>query len=138
MRVARFYCPVARATVSLLPDFVAARYRATLADIERVIEVVERSSSMAAAADELRPDDDPRAVTSISAMRWVRRRVKAVYATLLALVTLLPEVLGCAPTLGALAAHLGEGRVLVRLRAIAASSMHALAPPLGVCPRGRR
>lgn len=137
-RVARFYCPVAKATISLLPAFLAARYSATLDEIEQVVAVVEGGPSQAAAAEQLRPADEPRAVTSISAMRWVRRRMKAVRAALLALVTWLPEIHGCAPTLGALRAHLGVKRVLVRLREIGASSMHALAAPLGLSTRGRR
>ena len=92
---------------------------------------------MSAAAEELRPADADRAVTSISAMRWVRRRVKGVRSALLALVTLCPEVLGCVPTLSAMRAHLAVERVLVRLRALAAASMHALSPPLGLFARGR-
>ena len=54
-------------------------------------------------------------------MRWVRRRLKAIRSALLALVTLLPERLGCAPTLRALPIHLGVMRVLVTLRAVAAA-----------------
>lgn len=137
-RVARFRCPLARETISLLPAFLAARYSATLDEIEQVVDVVEVSSSRAAAAENLRPADDPRAVTSISAMRWVRRRMKAVLVALRALVTLVPELLGCAPTLHALRAHLGVERVLVRLRTLASSSIRALAPPLGLSARGRR
>lgn len=138
VRVARFYCPRAAATISLLPSFLAARFRGTLDEIEEVIDAVERAPSMVAAAEHLRPADAPRAVTSISAMRWVRRRMKAVRAALLALVTLVPELFGCAATLRAMRIQLGVERVLVKLRALAASSMHSLSPPLGLSTRGRR
>lgn len=137
-RVARFYCPLARATISLLPSFLAARFSGTLDEIESVVDAVDSAPSMAAAADSLRPADAPRAVTSISAMRWVRRRVQRVRSALLALVTLYPDVLGCAPTLRAMRAHLGTERVLVTLRSLAAASMDALSPPLGLATRGRR
>ena len=137
IRVARFHCPLERATISLLPSFLAARFSGTLDAIEDLIDAVERAPSMAAAAEELRPADADEAVTSTSAMRWVRRRVNAVRSALLALVTLYPEVLGCAPTLGAMRAHLGVERVLVRLRVVAAASMHALSAPLGLSTRGR-
>ena len=136
-RVARFYCPLARATISLLPSFLAARFSGTLDEVEQVMDAVERAPSMASAAEQVRPADAPRAVTSISAMRWVRRRTKAVRAALLALVTLQPELLGCTPTLRALRVHLGATRVLVTLRAVAAASMHSLSPPLGLSTRGR-
>ena len=137
-RVARFYCPLARATVSLLPSFLAARFSGTLDEIEEVIDAVERAPSMVAAAEHLRPAEAARAVTSISAMRWVRRRVKRVRAALLALVTLCPELSGCAPTLRAMRAHLGVERVLVTLRAVAVAWMHGLSQPLGLSTRERR
>lgn len=137
-RVARFYCPQARATISLLPSFLAVRLSGTLDAVEVVVEVVESSSSMAAAAEKLRPADAEHAVTSISALRWVRRRMKAVREALLALVTLMPDALGCAPTLHALRTHLGVDRVLVELRRIGAAHLRALPPPLGFRTRGRR
>jgi hypothetical protein len=137
-RVARFYCPEAGATISLLPSFLAARFSGTLDELEGVVDAVESAPSMAAAAEELRPADARRAVTSISALRWVRRRVKAIGRALLALVTLLPDELGCVPTLGAIRTHLGVVRVLVALRQVGAAHLHALLPPLGLSPRGRR
>lgn len=137
-RIARFLCPVAGRTVSLLPTFLAARLSATLDDIEKVVDAVESAKSMAAAAELLRPADAARAVTSISALRWVRGRTKAIRLALLALRTLLPDVLGCAPTLRAMRAHLGVERLLVTLRSIGAAHLSALPAPLGLCARGRR
>jgi hypothetical protein len=61
-----------------------------------------------------------------------------VCAALVALVTLLPELAGCAPTLAAIRARLGKGRVLVTLRELAHMRLSALAPPLGLSGRGGR
>ena len=139
VRIARFLCAVAGRTISLLPSFLASRMTGTLEEIERVIDIVESTPSLAAASETARPDDDDDAVTSISAMRWVRRRVRPIRSALVALITLLPDVLGeCAPTLRAIREHLGVKRVLVALRAIGIEHLHALAPPLGLCARGRR
>jgi hypothetical protein len=139
VRVARFLCAVAGRTISLLPAFLASRMPGTLDEIERVVDIAERSPSIAAASEVARPDDDDDAVTSISAMRWVRRRVRPIRAALLALITLLPDVLGeCEPSLRAIRARLGVEQVLVALRAIAIDHLRALAPPLGLCARERR
>lgn len=139
VRVARFLCVVAGRTISLLPSFLASGMPGTLEEIERVIDIAEGTPSLAAASEVARPDDEDDAVTSISAMRWVRRRVRPIRAALLALITLLPDVLGeCTPTLRAIRAHLGVERVLVALRMIAADHLRALAPPLGFSTRERR
>lgn len=137
-RVPRFHCPLEGATISLLPAFLAARLPTTLDEIEQVIDVVERASTVAAAADALRPADAERAVTSISAARWLRRRLRPITAALLAIVTLVPELAGCAPTLAAIRTRLGITRVLVALRELASAHLGSLAPPLGLCPRGGR
>jgi hypothetical protein len=138
VRIARFFCAVAGQTISLLPAFLASRMPGTLDEIERVVDIAERAPSIVAASEVARPDDDDDAVTSISAMRWVRRRVRPIRAALLALITLLPEVLGgCTPTLGAIRLRLDVERVLVALRAIAIDHLHALAPPLGLRARER-
>jgi hypothetical protein len=138
MRVPRFRCPRQRETISLLPAFLAARFSATLDEIEAAVDASEEATSLAAAAETLRPDDDERAVTSISAARWLRRRLRPIAAALLAVVTLAPELVGCAPKLAVLRAHLGVDRVLVHLRHLACAHLGALAPPLGLCTRGRR
>jgi hypothetical protein len=134
-RVPRFHCPLAGATISLLPAFLAARLPATLDEIEQVIDVVERAASVAAAAEAARPDDAEHAVTSISAARWIRRRLRPIRAALLAIVTLVPELAGCAPTLVAIRERLGVTRVLAGLRELASAHLGALAPPLGLCAR---
>jgi hypothetical protein len=131
-RVARFLCSLRGETISLLPAFLSARLPATLDEVEAVSEAVEASPSIAVAAEATRPADARRAVTSISAARWVRRRVRPVLAELVALVTLVPELKGCARTLAAVRVRPGQPRVLVALRKLGHSYLGALGPPLGL------
>lgn len=137
-RVARFRCPVRGVTISLLPTFLAARLSSTLDEVEHVIDAVETSASLAEAVERVRPADEHEAVTSISAARWVRRRLRPIRAALLALVTLMPELAQCAATLAAVRARLGASRVLVTLSERGAPYLRALAPPLGLSSRGGR
>ena len=51
IRVARFWCPKAGVTISLLPDFLASRLSGTLAELEAVVEVAEGARSEEAAAE---------------------------------------------------------------------------------------
>lgn len=126
--IARWYCPQARCTFSLLPDCLAARFPGTLAQIERVVETVETAVSLEAAAEVLRPD----AVSLPSALRWIRRRVTPVRAALGVLITLFAhELVGCAPRIGALRARLGVASVLGAMRAFAQAHLQALGSPLG-------
>ena len=73
-RVPRWYCRKAHETFSLLPDCLAARLPDTLIGVEAVVRAVEQASSLQAAADGLRPD-----IELPGAMRWTRRRVRAVH-----------------------------------------------------------
>lgn len=138
LRVARFWCPLAGSSISLLPSFLAARFSNTLDELEAAAEAAEGAPSVAAAADATRPADAEDAVTSISAARWLRRRLRPVRAALLALVTLVPELDGCMPSITAIRARLGVARALVALREIAMTHLGSLSPPLGVCARGGR
>jgi hypothetical protein len=96
VRIARWYRPQGRRTFSLLPDFLAARLPGLLATIERAVAVTAAARSMEMAADVLRgPEIDlPRAV------RWLRRRIRAVRRSITAVRLMAPlvgpEVLGCA------------------------------------------
>jgi hypothetical protein len=135
LRIARYYCRKGQTTFSLLPDFAAARLSGTLVDVEQAIEVAESASTLVAAARALRPElADER-----TAVRWLRRRVQAVQSALSALVTSLPGLFGTAPRLGAVRVRLGvDGHVLlIRLRAVGASMLHALRAPLGLYPSKR-
>ena len=127
-RIARWYCPQAHRTFSLLPDHLAARFPGTLCEIEEVVAAVEQARSVEAAADRLRSDD----ITLPSAVRWVRRRVSAVRKLLTIVIGLFPQLLlGCAPRLTALRERLACDEVLVVLREVGELHLQALAPPLG-------
>jgi hypothetical protein len=124
--------PDGSGTFSLLPDCLASRFPGALDDLERVVSTVETARSIEAAADVLRPD-----IVLPSAVRWVRRRLTLVRATLLAVVTLLPEVCGSDARLGAVRAALGADHALVTLRGHAAALLPALRRPLGFAPPHR-
>lgn len=129
-RVPRWYCRAGHRTFSLLPDCLAARLPGTLAEVERVVATVEQAKSLEAAADELRPDID-----LPGAVRWVRRRVKAIHGALTTLLGLLPErFLGCLPRVLSLRESLALAHPLPVLREIAAPFLPGLAPPLGLRP----
>jgi hypothetical protein len=126
MRIARYYCPTAQETFSLLPDCLASRFPGDLDDLERVVAHVETARSIEAAADRLRPD-----IVLPSAVRWVRRRLTLIRATLLAVVTLLPDRFTGGTSLGAVRTALATEQALVTLRAEATSLLPALPRPLG-------
>jgi hypothetical protein len=131
VKIARWYCREAQATVSLLPDCLAAKLPGSLAEVEQVVAEVEGASHVEAAADALRPDID-----LPGRLRWVRRRLGLVYAALLALRTLMPDLFaGCVVTICAFREQLGVTPVLPMLRAIGAEHLQALSPPLGFGPR---
>ena len=133
MRITRYYCPTAHETFSLLPDCLASRFPGDLPDLERVVATVDTARSIEAAADGLRPD-----IVLPSAVRWVRRRLTLVRATLLAVVTLLPDLCGGTVHLGAVRAALDTDHALVTLRTRAAGLLPVLPRPLGFAPHPRR
>ena len=132
MRITRYYCPTAHETFSLLPDCLASRFPGDLPDLERVVATVDTARSIEAAADGLRPD-----IVLPSAVRWVRRRLTLVRATLLAVVTLLPDLCGGTVHLGAVRAALDTDHALVTLRTRAAAILSALSRPLGFARHSR-
>ena len=133
-RIARWYCPQGHCTFSLLPDCLAARLPGTLAEVEAVVGAVEQADSVEVACADLRLDIELPGV-----LRWVRRRVQAIHASLNTLKGLIPErFAGCAPRLGAFAGRLGLEAVLQALRQIAAPYLALLPAPLGFSPLGSR
>jgi hypothetical protein len=127
--VARFYCAEGHVTISLLPDFMAASFSGPLSEFEQAVRVAEQASSVAAAAQQLRPElGDER-----SAARWLRRRLSALKSGLTTLVTSVPELFGVAPTLSAVAARLAVAadRVLAAARLRATPLLDRIATPLG-------
>lgn len=84
-RVPRWWCPKQGASVSLLPSFLAARLSGILAAVEQLVAEVERAGSAAAAVDIVHPPDAEDAIGLVCALRSIRRRVRAMRATLLAM-----------------------------------------------------
>ena len=136
--VARYYCPEQHTTFGLLPDFYASRVPGTLDDIEHTAVQAEASAGLERAAEELRPGDEPGAVTLGVAVAWVRRRVAWVRALLVTVAGLFPELFaGVRPSIRDFRGRLGTTRVLVALRGICAPYLYMLPLPLGLNPRRR-
>src|SRR5438128_10253977 len=111
MRITRYYCPTAHETFSLLPDCLASRFPGDLPDLERVVATVDAARGIEAAADGLRPD-----IVLPSAVRSVRRRLTLVRATLLTIVTLLPDLFRRDAHLAAVRAALDTEHALATIR----------------------
>lgn len=133
MRIARYYCPTARETFSLLPDCLASHFPGALEAIEQVVATVETARSVEAAADVLRPE-----ITLPSAVRWIRRRLTPIRRALLAVVTLLPDLFTGDARLVAVRGALATPSALVALRTHAAPHLTTLPTPLGFHPRADR
>jgi hypothetical protein len=128
--IARWYCRRGHCTFSLLPDCLAARLPGTLAEVEAVVSRVEQAGGLEAACRDLRPE-----VELPGVLRWVRRRVQAIHASLHTLKGLVPErFAGCGPRLDAFRECLGVEGVLPVLRQIAAPYLPSLPAPLGFRP----
>jgi hypothetical protein len=110
----------------------------TLQEVEQAVATVQEAASLAQAAELLRPADAEAAVDLPSAVRWTRRRATAIGHVLVALVTLLPALCGCAPRLSAIRARLGLPFVLEPLRELAQRYLAELPRPFGFRRRGRR
>jgi hypothetical protein len=129
MRVARWYCPAAQETFSLLPDCLSSRLCGSLDEAERAV-VASESLGVEVAAQALRIEE----VELPGALRWLRRRRLGVRAAILALITALPGRLGSVAEVRAIRSVLDTERALVALREIGADHLHALPPPLGLRP----
>lgn len=131
VQIARWYCREGHVTISLLPDFAASRLSSSLAEVEQVVEAVDAAASLEAAASELRPD-----IELPGAVRWTRRRVRAVRTTLVTAVGLLPGVLaGIELNVQSFRIALVAPSALVALREAASSHLATLPPPVGFGPR---
>ena len=133
MRIARYYCPTARETFSLLPDCLASHFPGELDAIEHVVATVETARSVEAAADVLRPD-----ITLPSAVRWIRRRLTPIRAGLITVVTLCPGALAGDARLSAVRTALTTAAALVALRTRVADHLAVLPTPVGFQPHRPR
>lgn len=128
-KVARWYCPTARMTFSLLPDCLASRYPAQLAEIEQVVVAAERASSLASAIASLWPE-----LGLVGAQRKLRRWTAAV-ATILALSRgLMPELAPAESSVAGFREVMSTDAVLMALRERLAARLHALPAPVGFGP----
>lgn len=125
-------------TIALLPDFYASRTPGLLDDIEEVVAIAESARSVEDAAERVRPADDSDAVTLAAAVKWIRRRVRAIHRVLATIIGLMPALFeGCAPTIASFRERLDTRSVLVELRGICARYLGVLAAPLGLIDRRR-
>ena len=129
--IARWYCPESHTTFSLLPDCLAARLPGELDTLEAVVTHAEQATSLAAAADALRPDT----VELPGAMRWAARRVRLVHHVLSLVIGLLPEQLArCIAEMAAVRVRLDSDIALRTLRTLVDPQLRALPAPLGFQP----
>ena len=126
--VARWYCPVKRCTISLLPDFFPSRFSGTLDEVEHAVNVADQVPSQEAAAEILRPE-----ITLPSALRWLRRRIKPVREILNILTGLLCTE--CPADLPSFRKKYGVQRVLIHLRGLCEEHLQCLPPFIGFGPR---
>jgi hypothetical protein len=107
----------------------------TLPALEDAVAQAEAAPSGEAAANALQPAEAEAAVTLPTALRWVRRRVAIVRATLTTVRGLFRTLLApCQLTVRSFRAALGTASVLVALRGICARYLHTLPAPLGLRP----
>ena len=130
-KIARWYCAAGHMSFSLLPDCLASRLSGSLIETEDVLTEVENSPGQEAAAENIRID-----IMLPGALRWIRRRIFLVKASLSMLIELLPELFAdCHPSILSFQLVLNADYVLPELRQVASSYLPILPPPLGFGPR---
>ena len=129
-RIARWYCPLQRCTVSALPDCLASHYSGTLADLEAIVVTVEQAPSRSMAAEQVRTD-----IELPGALRYLKRLCRAVHGALATIRGLDPMRFGdLAPTILGFATVLAGASVLMALREHARQYLSELPTPLGFNP----
>ena len=134
-RILRYLCPKANVTFSLLPQFFAAQMSGELHEVELQIDAYE-SQGMRAAASQVHPSE---VIDPLDAERWLRHRVKQVYASLTMIVGMLSNLLaGCPVRVHSMRQALGVEDLLVPLRLRVEDHLQVLPHPLGFHPLRRR
>lgn len=128
-RIARWYCPRARRTVSALPDCLASHRCGTLEQCEALVRTAESAPSMQAACRQLRTD-----IELPGALRYVTRLVRDIHRALKTIKGMFPERFIGAPTLRDFALQVATPQVLMQLRQIAWRYLPQLPTPLGFNP----
>jgi hypothetical protein len=132
--IARFYCPRARTTFSLLPDFLSSRYSGELTEFEQVCVAAENDADCLSVANEIRPLECVESITIHAARRWVGRR-RVLFAIMLrALLGVAVDLIHGVHTATELRERLGSNEAMVALRKIVALNLVTLPPPLGFGP----
>ena len=126
LQVARWYCRKGKTTFSALPDFAACRLGGTLDEVEQAVAASEATRPLEAAARRMRPD-----IELPGALRWLNRRRKAIAVSLLAAVTVAPELSGCAATITAVRDRIGSTSALIALRDLCRAQLRQMGAPIG-------
>ncbi len=128
-RVARWYCPTAKRTVSALPDCLASHRSGTLDECELIVRLVENAPSLSAACHDLRLE-----IQLPGVLRFVTRLVRQITDALRGIKGLMPIRFTCQPRLCEVSALLDTSSVLMTLRDIAQRYLPQLPTPLGFNP----
>jgi hypothetical protein len=128
-RVARWYCPQEKCTISALPDCLASHRSGTLNECEAVVCTVENAISIEAACRDLRTEIELPGV-----LRYVARLTRDITLALRAIKGLFPLRFSGEPTLSGFSQQLQTQTVLMDLRSIAADFLPQLPTPLGFNP----
>jgi hypothetical protein len=131
--IARFYCPRARTTFSLLPDCLSSRYRGELGEFEQVCANAETRDALSI-CNEIRPVENAVSISARSAARWVGRRCALFGIILRALLGVAVERVQGVRTASQLRERLQCRQALVELRGIVTANLGSLPPPLGFGP----
>lgn len=138
-RIARWYCPLAGQTYSLLPDCLASHYRGSLSEIEALVVAVEQSRSLESVAQQIRPE-----VELPGVIRFLRRRCSSIRRALHLIKGLFPDDFAAVePTVmhfwTALEHNASDSlsitdSVLMTLRSYCQPYLHRLPTPFGFSP----
>ena len=128
-RVARWYCPKEKRTISALPDCLASHRSGTLDECEAIVCTLEKAISIEAGCRDLRTEIELPGV-----LRFVTRLVRDIYRALRAIKGLFPLRFSGQPTVSGFSHHLDTRTVLMDLRSIASDLLPQLPTPVGFNP----